>query len=107
MLAIASASISPPAGTQAPRKLRESARQFEALLLNTLLGPLEKTFSSVPGQKDVPGASDYGYMATQALSSAMAAAGGLGIARMIVHNIMLRQPVTDEPGAKVSASPSR
>ncbi len=85
-------------------KLRKAAQQFEGLLINTLLGPMEKTFSSLPGQKDVPGDANYAYLATQALASALAAAGGLGIARMIVRNVMNHQAVKDMAPAKVPAS---
>ncbi len=84
-----------------PARLVKAAKQFEALLINTLLGPMEKSFSSLPGQKDVPGDSDYAYMATQALASAMAASGGLGIASMIVRNVMSHQGVKGDTSAKV------
>ena len=84
-----------------PARLVKAAKQFEALLINTLLGPMEKTFSALPGQKDVAGDSDYAYMATQALASAMAASGGLGIARMIVRNVMSHQEVKGDTPAKV------
>jgi Rod binding domain-containing protein len=104
--------IASPAGeAAAPRKLVHAAQQFEALLLNTLLGPLEKTFSSVPGQKDMPGGDSYAHLGTQALASGLAASGGLGIAQMIVRNIMKHSEVTgqqgDNPGVKVRSLNSR
>lgn len=98
-----SPAVSGAAEAAPPRKLLQTAQQFEALLLNTLLGPMEKSFSSLPGQKDVPGDSDYAYMATQALATAMAASGGLGIARMIVRNVMNHQGVKDGSGTKALA----
>ena len=43
-------------GVQSPsRKLLQASREFEGLLLDMLVSPMEKTFSSLPGQKDVPG----------------------------------------------------
>lgn len=96
-----SASASPTADPTPPYKLVKAAKQFEALLLNTLLAPMEKSFSSLPGQKDVAGADDYAAMSTQALAAAMTAAGGLGIARMIIHNVMIRQEVKSDPSAQV------
>ena len=32
------------------RKITKAAREFEAVLLNTVLGPLEHTFASLPGK---------------------------------------------------------
>ena len=83
------------------RKLVKAAQQFEGLLLNTLLTPMEKSFSSLPGQKDVAGADDYAAMSAQALAAAMSAAGGLGIARMIIHNVMIRHEVKSDPSNEV------
>lgn len=86
-----------PAATNVPsKKLVQVAKQFEAVLLNDLLGPMEKTFSSVPGQKDSPGSADYAAMGAQALSSGLAASGGFGIANLIIRNVMQHQKVTAE-----------
>ena len=82
-------------GVQSPsRKLLQASREFEGLLLDMLVSPMEKTFSSLPGQKDVPGDSEYAHMATQGLASALAVGGGLGIADMIMRNVMRDQGVT-------------
>jgi len=75
-------------GTGGNSKLVHAAREFEALLLNDLLGPVEKTFSSVPGEENSAGSGNYQYLGTQALASSLAASGGLGIAGLIVHNVM-------------------
>jgi Rod binding domain-containing protein len=61
----------------------QAARDFEAQLIATVLESLEKTFASVPGQDSVAGADNYNYLGTQALSSAIAAGGGFGIATLI------------------------
>ena len=52
-------SPSSAAGTAAPteayaNRVVHAARQFEAVLLNTLLGSLEHSFSALPGRKRTP-----------------------------------------------------
>ena len=64
-------------------KGEKAARDFEAILLTTLMDSLQKTFSGDP-EDTTPGASDYRLMGTQALASAIAEGGGIGIARMIL-----------------------
>ncbi len=108
---IALAPQATPSANAPPKKLLHVAEQFETVLLNDLLGPLEKTFSSLPGEKDSPGSSDYSYLGTQALASALAASGGFGIAATIVRNLMKNNKVmsqsTNQAGAKVSPSGGR
>lgn len=72
---------SPPLG-----KGEKAARDFEAILLSSLMDALQKTFSG--GAEDSsPGASDYRLMGTQALASAIAERGGIGIARLILSHL--------------------
>ncbi len=97
---IALAPQATPSANAPPKKLLHVAEQFETVLLNDLLGPLEKTFSSLPGEKDSPGSSDYSYLGTQALASALAASGGFGIAAMIVRNLMKNNKVMSNPRIK-------
>jgi Rod binding domain-containing protein len=66
-----------------PGRGKKAAREFEAHLLGSLLESLEKTFASVPGENLMPGSDDYNYLGTQALSQALAAQGGFGIAALI------------------------
>ena len=72
---------------QPPAKVVRAAREFEAILLGSVLGSLEKTFASFPGKEQSVGADDYSYMATQALASSLAASGGIGIAKMIARDL--------------------
>lgn len=108
-LAITAASHTAPAA--APAKLLHAAQQFEAVLLNDLLGPVEKSFSSIPGQETDAGSSNFQYLATQALASHLAGSGGFGIATMIVRNIMRRKQITSPAeatsGVKVSSGKGR
>lgn len=70
------------------QKAMHAARQFEAILLNSLLEPLQKAFSSLPGDDDQAGSGEYQSMETQALATGLANAGGLGIASMIAHSLL-------------------
>lgn len=65
----------------------KAAREFEAQLIGSVLESLEKTFAAVPGEDAMPGADDYNYLGTQALSEALAARGGFGIANMVAHHL--------------------
>src|ERR1700722_20905620 len=65
----------------------KAAREFESFLVGSLLDSLEKTFATVPGETDVPGQDEYSYLGRQALASAVTAAGGVGIAKMIEQHL--------------------
>jgi Rod binding domain-containing protein len=79
-----------PAVDQHARKIAEAAHDFEAVLLNSLLGPLEKTFSSLPGKETDVASDNYQSLGMQALASSLAAKGGVGIAEMIVKSLSKR-----------------
>ena len=70
------------------KRVAQAAHQFEAVLLNSLLGTLEHSFSALPGKKTDSVADDYHSMGMQALSATLAAHGGVGIANMIIKNLM-------------------
>jgi len=84
-----------PAPPSPPGKLEKAAQDFEAVLLGTLLDSLQKTFSGNP-EEGPAGSGDYAFMSTQALASAMAARGGIGIARLILSH--LRQTLVPNRG---------
>jgi Rod binding domain-containing protein len=65
-------------------KAEKAARDFEAVLLGSLLESLQKTFAGTP-EDDASGTSNYAVMGTQALASALAERGGIGIARLILQ----------------------
>jgi Rod binding domain-containing protein len=81
---------STPAAEHA-RKIAKAAHEFEAVLLNTLLGPLESTFSSLPGKESDAISDNYHSLGMQALTSNLAAKGGFGIAAMIVKSLSKRE----------------
>jgi Rod binding domain-containing protein len=84
------ATSSPPLG-----KGEKAARDFEAILLTSLMDSLQKTFSGA-AEDSTPGASDYRLMGTQALAAAIADRGGIGIARLILSH--LQTPKVPEKG---------
>ncbi len=70
------------------QKVIKAAHEFESVLLNTLLGPLEQTFSSLPGKKQDTESDNYQYLGMQALSSVLAGGKGLGIADLIIRSLL-------------------
>lgn len=81
------ASSAAPAEAYANRVIH-AAREFEAVLLNSLLGSLEHSFSALPGKKTDSIADSYHSIGMQALASTLAAKGGIGIANMIAGNLL-------------------
>jgi len=65
-----------------PRALKAGA-EFEAVLLNTIFGELERSFSQLPGSKVEHATEAYGGLGMQALSSGLTRSGGIGLSRMI------------------------
>jgi len=75
----------------ADSKLQKSAQQFEAILIAKWLEDAEASFAKLPGEdKDPdadPGQDQFRSMSQQFLAENISAAGGLGIAAMIVKNL--------------------
>jgi len=69
-------------------KLTRAAHQFEAVLLNSVFGALENSFSSLGKEKTESASDRYHFLGMQALASNVAAHGGLGIGDFIIHNMM-------------------
>lgn len=90
-----------PASAPALTKGAKAARDFESSLIGSLLESMEKTFATVPGETDAPGQDEYSYLGQQALASAVSAAGGFGIAKMITNHLpggSGQQPVAPHEG---------
>jgi len=85
-LTMASAAAMKTAGKHDVAKNEKAARDFEAMLLTPVLDALQKTFSGSSEDKTT-GASDYRQMGSQALAQAIAARGGIGIARLILRHL--------------------
>lgn len=96
-------------GTKDRGKIGQSARQFEAQLLTSVLASLEKSFGSVPGSDDSGVGAQYRSLATQSLASAWAEAGGVGIARILTNALLKTSlPKTSrDDGSPSNSSPSK
>ncbi|HTR26005.1 MAG TPA: hypothetical protein VMI10_18675 [Terriglobales bacterium] len=69
-------------------KTGKAARDFESILLTSLFDGLQRSFSfDTPDDASMPGASDYRLMGTRALAEAVAKAGGIGIARLVLDHL--------------------
>lgn len=75
----------PLAKPQAPAM--KAAQDFEALLLANLLRGMQQAWSAVPGESSDAASDNLRDMATQSLASALAASGGMGIARLIASKL--------------------
>lgn len=69
-------------------KLTRAAHQFEAVLLNSVFGALEHSFSSLGKEKPECASDRYHFLGMQALASQVASHGGLGIADFIIRGVM-------------------
>src|SRR5271170_737472 len=82
------------------KKIDQSAKDFESILLGTWLQGAERSFGSLPGGDDDgdadAGKEQYEGIAMQSLGSSMTAAGGIGIAKMISNQL---HKAADSPGA--------
>jgi flagellar protein FlgJ len=100
------ASILPPqAGPTAEQlaqpqiaKAWKSAKDFEAMTLGELLGPMFDTVDSAHGMfGGGAGEATWRPMMTQELAKQIAAAGGLGLAVPVFHQILHMQEAMSEP----------
>jgi Rod binding domain-containing protein len=84
-LSIASPSAQLPCAHPAGKmKAEKAAQDFESVLLGSLLESLQKSFAGTSPDASA-GSDNYAAMGTQALAAAMSSHGGIGIARMILH----------------------
>lgn len=85
--------------------LRRHAIEFEAILLTQVLEKLEHTYSCVPGEQPTDAAHDTeGSLATQALATGIAKAGGFGFAKMILKYLPQPDATSSQSGSAASIS---
>lgn len=81
VLPVSPASAKPvPASAQ---KIKAAAQEFEGLLLASLLKDFKLGLGGLPGQECL-GVGAYGDFASEALAGGLAAAGGVGLADLLV-----------------------
>ncbi len=73
--------------TPGHKKLRKAAQDFESILISQLWGDFKSGLSSLTGDAPLAGSDTLNSLAIQTLSSALASRGGLGIGRMLVHQL--------------------
>jgi len=71
-------------------KIKRAGTQFEAILLNNVLGDLERAFTTLPGKKANDSAQAYSGFAMQALASVLADKGATGIGGLIERALSKR-----------------
>ena len=65
-------------------RINKAARDFESILVATLLNSLQKAIGILPGAAEDAVQKSYGEFATEALASTICASGGLGISRLLI-----------------------
>lgn len=85
------------------RKVLRVARDFEAQLLSSVLGSLEKTFTEIGTPDNDPGSQNYQALSMQALGKALADKGGVGIARLIAPHLMKPEKSSAQNGHQASS----
>ncbi len=95
--------VDPAAQALEKKKLTDAAQQFEAVFLQELLKPMRAgTGADAEGSEDgdaVPGADTMSSYGTEALATALAKGGGMGIARQIVAKVSLEKAQHGGTGA--------
>jgi len=84
-----------PAKSDDPAKVRDAARQFEALLIGQILHSARESgtgWLGAPGDSSSDCATDF---AEQQFAAVMAQAGGLGIAHMVERGLKAPSPPTE------------
>ncbi len=69
-------------------KVHKSATDFESILLSSWLEKMEQTIQTLPGDEQDPGADNFQSLGVQAISGAIVARGGFGIAKVIEKHLL-------------------
>ena len=91
-------------GTQTSSKLKKSAQEFESILLQSWLEKMNQSFVGASESQDA--AHDtVSSLGTQAIASALAARGGIGIAAMLLRQLQSADRYVRNPQPENSAAP--
>jgi flagellar protein FlgJ len=81
-------------------KVKEAARQFEAILLRQVLGEARKTVITSPGEQDSNEKGIYDDMINNQMANSISHSGSLGLAKSIekqlVHQVAPKHPSTPD-----------
>ena len=87
----ASTALQTASSAKEDAKIEKAGRDFEGLLLTSWLQQAEQSFATVPGADEDEdsdcGKAQYMSLGMEALGTAMAASGGVGIAKMITSQL--------------------
>jgi len=89
--------------TTAHKKLVKAAKEFEGILISQLLGEFKVGLSTLSGDSPLAGSDTLNSLAIQTLSTGLASRGGLGIGRMLVHQLepSLNRGQQNQGGGKI------
>ena len=73
----------PSADSAVHAKAQKAGAEFEGVLLNIVLGAVERSFSELPGTKLQQENQAYNGLGMQELTAGLARAGGIGLGKMI------------------------
>jgi flagellar protein FlgJ len=99
------ASPAPAMSRAEERRLRESAREIEAVFVQQLLKTMRQ--ASPGGPLSGTGQRVYQDMMDQELGRAIAKGGGLGLADMLVRDILRRQGAEKNPSSEAPQVPTK
>lgn len=89
---------------QSSSKLKKSAQEFESILLQSWLEKINQSFVGSSENQDA--AHDtISSLGTQAIATALAARGGIGIAAMLLRRLQPGEGAARNPEADISATP--
>ncbi len=71
----------------AHKKLRKAAQDFEGILISEMWEKFNEGFTGFGGDTPLAGSDTMNSLAIQTLSSAIAKSGGLGIGKMLIHQL--------------------
>jgi Rod binding domain-containing protein len=90
---------------QPPKKLAKAAQEFEAILLTSWLEKMNQGFVGSEESQD-PAHDTVSSLGTQAIASALAARGGIGIAHMLLRQLQPAKPVATEGSVSTISPPA-
>ena len=92
------ASASETSNPQHAKALKAGA-QFEAVLLNNVLGAVEQTFTRLPGSHEHHSNESYSGLAMQTLASKLAEGGGIGLGHLLSRALEKHSATSSEKKA--------